>query len=187
MVLKKAGLDPATDVMLVPHTGASSFKSIAPRLDRGEMQARIAHKAFLADFQRAGYPILADLEEYLPNGYQLRAIATTAPFLDKNRAAVVGYLTSTIRAYRFMKTSSNHAEMMGIIESSDLKFEEDMDQSMWEEEYPLIPGIPNDGSINAQGLQVILEEEKSAGRVSTAMTIEKVLRLEPVKMAATAL
>jgi hypothetical protein len=62
-----------------------------------------------------------------------------------------------------------------------------MDQSMWEEEYPLIPGIPNDGSINAQGLQVILEEEKSAGRVSTAMTIEKVLRLEPVKMAATAL
>lgn len=58
---------------------------------------------------------------------------------------------------------------------------------MWEAEYPLIPGIHHDGSINAHGLQVILEEEKSAGRVSTGMTIEKVLRLEPVKIAGAAL
>ena len=187
MVLKKAGLDPIKDVTIVPHTGASSFKSIAPRLDRGEMQARIAHKAFLADFQRVGYPILAELEEYLPNGYQLRVIATTGAFLEKNRAAIVGYLKSTIEAYRFMKTSSNHAEMMGTINDSDLKFEEDMDQNMWEEEYPLIPGIPSDGSINARGLQVLLDEEKSAGRVSKDMTIDKVLQLEPVKAAASAL
>ncbi len=121
MVLKKAGSDPIKDV-----TGASSFKSTAPRLDRGEMQARIARKAFLADFQRAGYPILADLEEYLPNGYRLRVIAAAGLFLEKNRAAIVGYLKSAIRACRLMKTSSNHAEMIAVISNSDLKCEEDM-------------------------------------------------------------
>ena len=187
MVLIKAGLDPARDVTLVPHTGASSFKAIGPRLDRGEMQARIAHKAFLGDFQRAGYPILADLADYLPHGYQLRAIATTSAFLENNSEPVIGFLKGMIRAYRFMTTSRNHAEMMAIIEKSDLKFEEDMDQSMWEEEYPLIPGIPEDGSINTQGLQIILDEEKAAGRLSQEMTLERVLRRVPVTMAAAAL
>ena len=58
---------------------------------------------------------------------------------------------------------------------------------MWEEEYALILSIPSDGSINAQGLQVLLDEEKSAGRVSKDMTIDKVLQLNPVKAAASAL
>jgi NitT/TauT family transport system substrate-binding protein len=53
MVLMKAGLNPVRDVTIIPHTGASSFKSIAPKLDRGEIQARIAHKAFLEDFKKA--------------------------------------------------------------------------------------------------------------------------------------
>jgi NitT/TauT family transport system substrate-binding protein len=187
MVLMKAGLNPGTDVTLVPHTGASSFKSIAPRLDRGEIQARIAHRAFLEDFKRAGYPILADLEQYLPHGYQLRAIAAMRPFIEMNRDAVIAFLKGTIRAYRYMKTSSNHPEMMRIIENSDLKFEEDMDQSMWEEEYPLIPAIPNDGSINAQGLQIILDEEKAAARVPQEMSIQNILHLDPVKAAGAAL
>jgi ABC-type nitrate/sulfonate/bicarbonate transport system substrate-binding protein len=187
MVLMKAGLDPATDVTLVPHTGASSFKSIAPKLDRGEIHARIAHKAFLAEFKHAGYPILADLADYLPDGYQLRAIAAMRPFVANNPDAVLGFLKGTIRAYRFMKASSNHPEMMRIIENSDLRFEEDMDQSMWEEEYPLIPAIPNDGSINAKGLQIILDEEKAAGRVPRDMTIERILQLDLVKSAAAAL
>jgi ABC-type nitrate/sulfonate/bicarbonate transport system substrate-binding protein len=187
MVLMNAGLDPVKDVTLVAHTGASSFKSIAPKLDRGEIQARIAHKAFLEDFQRAGYPILADFEQVLTQGYQLRAIAAMRPFIENNRAAVIGFLKATIRAYRYMKTSSNHPEMMRIIEKSDLSFEEDMDQSMWEEEYPLIPAIPSDGSINAQGLQVILNEEKAAGRVPWEMTIENILWLDLVKTAAASL
>ena len=41
---------------------------------------------------------MTDLEAYVPNGYQLRAIATTGPFLDKNHTAIVGYPTSTNRA-----------------------------------------------------------------------------------------
>jgi NitT/TauT family transport system substrate-binding protein len=187
MVLLKAGLNPTKDVTIIPHTGASSFKSIAAKLERGEIQARIAHKAFLEDFKKAGYPILADLEDYLPDGYQLRAIAARRPFIEKNRDAVTGFLKGTIRAYRFMKSSSNHPEMMRIIKSSELKFEQDMDQSMWEEEYPLIPAIPNDGSINAKGLQIILDEEKAAGRIPRDMTIETILQLDLVKAAAAAL
>ncbi|MBI4490680.1 MAG: ABC transporter substrate-binding protein [Deltaproteobacteria bacterium] len=183
MILKKAGLEPDGDVIFIAHTGASSFRSIAPKLDRGEMQARIAHKAYANDFKQAGYPILADLEEYLPNGYQLRAIAAKGSFLDQNREAVVGFLRGIIRAYRFMKNPDNHPEMMGIIQRSDLEFEEDMDQSMWEEEYPLIPGIPADGSINVAGLQIILDEEKLVKRVSPAMTVDRILRLEYVEKA----
>jgi hypothetical protein len=62
-----------------------------------------------------------------------------------------------------------------------------MDQSMWEEEYPLIPAIPNDGSINAQGLQIILDEEKAAARVPQEMSIQNILHLDPVKAAGAAL
>jgi ABC-type nitrate/sulfonate/bicarbonate transport system substrate-binding protein len=181
MVLAKAGLDPQNDVTLVAHTGASSFSSIAPRLDRGVIQARIAHKAFLEDFKRAGYPILADLDEYLPHGYQLRAIAAMRSFIAGHRDAVVGFLRGTARAYRFMKASRNLPEMMRIIESSGLKFEEDMDPSMWEEEYPLIPAIPDDGAINLRGLQVILDEEKAAGRVPRQITVDKIVQLDCLK------
>jgi hypothetical protein len=95
-------------------------------------------KFFWTDFQRAGYPILADLEEYVPNGDRLHAIATTGPCLDKNYTAIVGYPTSTIRAYRFMETRSNHAKKVRIIDNSDLKFEERYEPIMWEEEaWPL--------------------------------------------------
>ncbi|MBI4523470.1 MAG: ABC transporter substrate-binding protein [Deltaproteobacteria bacterium] len=183
MIVKKAGLEPDGDVIFIAHTGASSFRSIAPRLESGEIQARIAHKAYADDFKRAGYPILADLEEYLPNGYQLRAIAAKGSFLDKNQEAVVGFLRGTIRAYRFMKNPANHPEMMAIIQRSDLEFEEDMDQGMWEEEYPLIPAIPADASINVVGLQIILDEEKLARRVSPTLTVDRIVRPEYVKTA----
>jgi len=178
MILKKAGMEPDGDVIFIPHTGASSFRSIAPKLDRGEIQARIAHKAYAKDFRQSGYPILADLEEYLPNGYQLRAIAAKGSFLGRSRETVVGFLAALIQGYRFMKNPENHPEMMAIIKASDLEFEQDMDQGMWEEEYPLIPGIPADGSINVAGLQVILDEEKIARRISPAMTVDRILRSE---------
>ncbi|MBI2985934.1 MAG: ABC transporter substrate-binding protein [Deltaproteobacteria bacterium] len=183
MILKKAGMEPDGDVIFIAHTGASSFRSIAPRLDRGEIQARVVHKAYASDFKRAGYPILADLEEYLPNGYQLRAIATNGPFLEKNEGAVISFLRGMIQAYRFMKDPKNHPEMMAIIRDSDLEFEKDMDQSMWDEEYPLIPAIPADGSINVAGLQIILDEEKIARRISQAMAVDRILRLEYVQKA----
>ena len=73
--------------------------------------------------------------------------------------------------------------MMEIIRNSDLEFEPDMDQSMWEEEYPLIPGILADGAINVAGLEVILEEEKLSGRVSRAMTASRILRPQYVREA----
>lgn len=183
MILKRAGMEPDGDVVFVAHTGASSFKSIAPRLDLGEIQARIAHKAYVNDFRAGGYPILADLADYLPHGYQLRAIAATGPFLERNGASVVGFLKTMIRAYRFMKEPENHPEMMEIIKNSDLEFEQDMDQGMWEEEYPLVPGIPADGDINVAGLEMILEEEKLARRVSPAMRLDGILRREYVRVA----
>jgi len=183
MILRKAGMEPDGDVIFIAHTGASSFRSIAPKLDKGEIQARIAHKAYADEFKRAGYPILADLEDYLPNGYQLRAVAVKGSFLEQNRDAVVVFLAGLIQAYRFMKKPANHSEMMVIIEKSGLKFEEDMDQSMWEEEYPLIPGIPADGSINVAGLQIILDEEILARRVSQAMTVPRIVRREYIEEA----
>jgi len=183
MVLQRAGVDPQKDVTFVPHTGSSSFKSIAPKLDQGLIQARIAHSAYAEDFRNAGYSVLADLKDYLPDGYQLRGIAATGPFLQKQSEAVVGFLKGIIRAYRFMKDTANHPEMMEIIRNSDLEFEADMDQGMWEEEYPLIPGIPADGSINRKGLEVILQEEKALGRVSQSMTADQILRLEFVQQA----
>ena len=183
MILKKAGMEPDGDVIFIPHTGASSFRSIAPKLDRGQIQARIAHKAYASDFKQAGYPILADLEEYLPNGYQLRAIAAKGSFLERNPETVVSFLAALIRGYRFMKNPKNHPEMMAIIKASELEFEQDMDQGMWAEEYPLIAGIPADGSINVAGLQVILDEEKIARRISPAMTVERIIRLEYVQKA----
>jgi hypothetical protein len=73
--------------------------------------------------------------------------------------------------------------MMAIIDSSSLEFEPDMDQGMWEEEYPLIPGIPADGSINVAGLQIILDEEKLARRVSEAMTVPRIVRREYIEEA----
>jgi len=183
MILRKAGMEPDGDVIFIAHTGASSFRSIAPKLDKGEIQARIAHKAYADEFKRAGYPILADLEDYLPNGYQLRAVAAKGSVLEQSRDTVIGFLAGLIQAYRFMKKPVNHSEMIAIIESSDLEFEADMDQRMWEEEYPLIPGIPVDGSINVAGLQIILDEEKLARRVSQAMTVDRIVRLECVEEA----
>ena len=91
---------------------------------------------------------------------------------------VVSFLAGLIQAYRFMKNPKNHPEMMALIQNSNLEFEKDMDQSMWEDEYPLIPGIPADGSINVAGLGVILDEEKLAGRISQAMTVDRILRSE---------
>lgn len=183
MVLQRAGIDPQKDVIFVPHTGSSSFRSITPKLDQGIVQARIAHSAYAEDFRNAGYTILADLKDYLPDGYQLRGIAATGSFLREQGQAVIGFLKGIIRAYRFMKHTTNHPEMMEIVRNSDLEFEADMDQGMWEEEYPLIPGIPADGSINTKGLEVILKEEKSLGRVSQSMTVDQILRLDFVQQA----
>jgi len=77
-------------------------------------------------------------------------IAITGTFLRKNRRPSSGHFTNTIGTYRFMKTSRHHAEMMRIRENSDRKFE-----GVWVRacrRYSQIPDIPDDGSINTQGL-----------------------------------
>ena len=95
---------------------------------------------------------------------------------------LTGLLRALIRGYRFMNMC--YRETVEIIQKAGYELDKDMDASLWEGKYHMFERIPPDGMVNEAGLELVIEEEKAAGKLPAGFDMNEILLDRFVKAAA---
>ncbi|MFB3884953.1 MAG: ABC transporter substrate-binding protein [Thermodesulfobacteriota bacterium] len=190
MLLRKEKINPDKDVTWVLDCGYTSLEIQSPRLNRGDYQATVlsAHYKRPELFQlvrQAGYNVLAEHSETHPGGLPDRVVATRGNMLTQYPQVVKGVLKGIVRGYRFARDPKNAQELRQMYLTQDWG----RDGFGWGKfDNALVDGmvrssriLPSDGSISLSGLDALIEEYKTWGRLPSGYTKEKAIRLEPLQ------
>ena len=180
-VFRRAGLDADRMVTWVVN-GARSRRIQQPALDAGEVDAAMVILQDVPGMVADGYPLLADLSEVYPQGYAVRVTAARGDIVREEPERLTGLLRALIRAYRFM--NQRYADTKEILTRAGYALDKDMDAALWEGKYHMFERIPPDGGVNQAGLQLVIDEEKAAGKLAAEFSMQEILVDGLVKEAA---
>lgn len=161
-VLKAGGIDMHEDLEFVS-SGPSLVQIRRPALDSGavDMISVRFGDTEAQSLVEAGYPVLADMSEMYPDGYQSRVLAATVPTIERYPKTVKGILKGLIRAYRFMAQAENHDEIhRSLIQAGAEWVEHDPYTYPNKGDFAnfVRPTHPMDGSLNIRGLSLALQD-----------------------------
>ena len=187
-ILRAHGLDLYKDVQWL-ETGPSLAAIRKPLLDQGKVDA-VTVRFGDSEAQRLveeGYPVLADLSDFYPDGYQSRILAAGRAMVEKYPLTVKGILKGIVRAYRFMAQAENHDEIHRLLNEAGAQWIEHDPYT-----YPnrgdfavFVRSVnPTDGSINRRGLKLALEDTIRRGQVREGFSLESVINTDLVEEAA---
>jgi len=172
-ILLASGMSPR-DVVLVPVAGAIEVRVNA--MLAGATDAAIGSIAQWPTLRDQGVVIVTRLRDLHPD-WQTAVNGVTAEFLDRNPAAVKGFIKGVIRAFQFLKDPGHEAEARRIavaqkITINEQRFGEEMaiQREFW----------PADGGLNLKGTEIVLQRERDAGFVARDFTLERFVRLRPL-------
>ena len=129
-----------------------------------------------------GYPLLGDLSKLYPDGYAVRITAATGDVVRNEPERLTGLLRVLLRGYRFM--NQHYSETKEILTRAGYQLDKDMDAALWEGKYHMFERVPLDGSVNEAGLELVIDEEKAAGKLPSSFRAEEILITRFVKEAA---
>jgi ABC-type nitrate/sulfonate/bicarbonate transport system substrate-binding protein len=153
--------------------GSRSRRFQQPLFDRGEADAAMVILKDVPGMVAEGYPLLADLSQVYPQGYAVRVTAARGDIVRDEPERLAGLLRALIRAYRFM--NQRYGETKEIITGAGYQLDKDMDGALWEGKYHMFERIPQDGSVNRAGLQLVIDEEKASGKLPADFDMEEIL------------
>jgi ABC-type nitrate/sulfonate/bicarbonate transport system substrate-binding protein len=183
--LRSQGLDPEKDIELIV-SGMNSRAQQQPLLDSGKLQAAMILRGEAPGMVPDGYTLLVDFNDVYPDGFPQRVIAVTGEFLEKHANLIKPFLKAMIRAFRMM--NQNYPETLKIINAAvargELKWDRDIDHELWKTKYPFFDAIPADGMVTRKGLETVVREGRSVGKIPESFKMEDILRLEYVIEAA---
>ena len=183
--LRSQGLDPEKDIELIV-SGMNSRAQQQPLLDSGKLQAAMILRGEAPGMVPDGYSLLVDFNDVYPDGFPQRVIAVTEDFLKNKSHLIKPFLKAMIRAFRMM--NQNYPETLKIINEAvargELKWDRDIDHELWKTKYPFFDAIPADGMVTIKGLQTVINEGRSAGKIPASFKMEDILRTEYVIAAA---
>lgn len=162
--------------------GSRSRAFQQPLLDSGEVDAAMIISKDAAGMVADGYPLLGDLSKVYPRGYAVRITAATGDVVRDEPERLTGLLRALIRSYRFM--DQRYRETMAIVQQAGYELDKDMDESLWEGKYHMFERIPQDGMVNEAGLELVIEEEKEAGKLPPGFAMNEILLDRFVRAAA---
>jgi ABC-type nitrate/sulfonate/bicarbonate transport system substrate-binding protein len=187
-LLRQHGLDPNRDVEFVRQPSVMSYpEEWLHTLDSGEYGARTTKKNNLEKALEKGYPLLADFAEIYPEGYLQRAMVTTGTMINQNPETIKAVLKGIIRGYRYMRKPENFDELVRMCK--EVVWEkafgwDSFDESLWETDFRVqFTLVPRDGMITKKGLETYMAEEKLAGKLPEACTMDQFVRLQFVEKA----
>jgi ABC-type nitrate/sulfonate/bicarbonate transport system substrate-binding protein len=175
------GLDADQMVQWVT-AGARSRRIQQPLFDSGEVDAAMIILQDVPAMVADGYPLLGDLAKLYPNGYAVRVTAATSDVVRDEPERLTGLLCALIRGYRFM--NQRYAETKKILTKEGYELDKDMDAALWEGKYHMFERIPQDGSVNETGLELVIDEEKAAGKLPSSFRAQDILMARFVNEAA---
>lgn len=187
-ILKAAGVDLYKDIEWV-ESGPSLAAIRQPLLDQGKVNA-VTVRFGDSEAQRLmeeGYPVLADLSEFYPDGYQSRVLTAVKWMVEQYPRTVIGILKGIIRAYRFMAQVENHDEIHRLLNEAGKRWISRDDYT-----YPnkgdfavfVRTTNPMDGSINRRGLRLALEDSIRRGIVPDDFQLDSAICTDLVEEAA---
>jgi hypothetical protein len=186
ILLIQQGLDPEEDVTFVP-AGIPSLKAARPDLEKGDFGAAIVVQSEVPQAAKEGYALLGRMTDVYPEGYVHRCVVTTGDFLERHPDTIKRFLRAMIRSYRFVANEKNYGEIMKFCWrypwEKDMGWDTIDREEIESEQAAYFRGLPEDGGIPKKALEVMIEEEKWAGKLPDSYTVDKVLRLELVEEA----
>ena len=171
-LFRREGLDADQMVQWVA-AGARSRRIQQPLFDSGKVDAAMIILQDAPGMVADGYPLLGDLSKLYPNGYAVRVTAATGDVVRNEAERLTGLMRALIRAYRFM--NERYTDTKKILAQAGYKLDQDMDAALWESKYHMFELIPQDGSVNEAGLQLVIDEEKAAGKLPPGFSMKEIL------------
>jgi NitT/TauT family transport system substrate-binding protein len=177
-VLKDSGLEPDKDIEISYVGGAMhDLAGVAQAFTDGKYgPAFLAATAEADRLVAEGYPVLADLGQIYPSRHD-RVTAANESFCRNHPDLLKGFLKGMIRGCRYVLDDHNRERFKEIIIAAGFMTTERERQSFdglltaWHER------ISVDLSLPADGVQLIVDEQKQAGHLSPSFKTEDVLRL----------
>jgi NitT/TauT family transport system substrate-binding protein len=180
-LFRRQGLD-ADEMVHWVTAGARSRRAQQPLFDSGEADAAMIILQDVPGMIADGYPLLGDLSQLYPDGYAVRITAAAGNVVRDEPERLTALLRALIRGYRFM--NQHYPETKEILTKAGYQLDKDMDAALWEGKYHMFERIPPDGGVNEAGLKLVIDEEKSAGKLPPAFQAEDILITRFVKEAA---
>jgi ABC-type nitrate/sulfonate/bicarbonate transport system substrate-binding protein len=190
-VLKDHGLEPDVDVQISHKSGAMHDSARAIEAFMQGKYGPAIMKTHVKPLIDAGYPVLADLNKIYPSRHD-RVTAANENFARENPEMLKAFLKGMMRACRFaletehgqLKNKQQFKQIMvqsGFLttEREQCSFDNLFDD--WQTR------VSPDLSLPSAGIQLIVEEAKKDGTISASFETEKVLRLDALKQAQSAL
>jgi len=171
--LRRQGIDPEKDVTLRA-IGGTVLRAGA--LEKGIIAAAPFSPEDAVRLMRKGYPMIANLSESLNIPQSI--VATRNEMLDKYPELSKRFLKALVLAMQFTKT--NKADTIKAGYESGLQGEPDIVSQAYD---LYAPALTRDFSVNVQGIQVMLDEDKRNGLVDGKLTVEQVINDRLLKKA----
>lgn len=188
LLLRRRGLDPDRDVILVPHAPYPLFKNALQTFEAGEADARMVLHVEVPHIIAAGYPVLFDFQAEYPPDYPQRTIVTTRAAMKKDPDRVNSFLRGMIRAYRFIRREENYPEVMAIVRrhvgDPNLGMPPSITDDFLRNFYFGFKQMPLDGSSSIASVQRYIDEEAVEGRVPQSLRADDVTDFGAVAAAA---
>jgi ABC-type nitrate/sulfonate/bicarbonate transport system substrate-binding protein len=187
-VLKDHGLEPDRDVHFSYRGGPMHDPAGSRRafLEGKLGPAKLMGAAEAEQLSLEGYPILVDLRKYYPSRHD-RITAANESFVRDNPDIVKGVLKGMIRGCQFVLERRNGERFEEIVRGAGFLTEERELRSFeslfgsWQHRVSLNLSLP------MEAIELIVEEEKKAGKISSSFKVDQALNLGALKQAQTEL
>ncbi len=190
ILLRRRGIDPDRDVIVVPNAPYPLFKNALQVFERNEADARMLLHAEAPHAWAAGYSVLFDFMQEYPADYPQRTIVTTRAFAAAHPETLAAFLRAMIRSYRFLRDEAQYGRAMAIVRKhvtdAGLGFPPGITDHFMSSHYFGFKQMPHDGGVSASSLQRYINEEAMEGRLPAAIRAAAVLDPAPAEHAAQA-
>lgn len=185
IILRRFGIDPDSDVSIVPKAPFPIFSRARGVLDSGQADARMLLHTERATVEEAGYPILFDFKADYPDDFPQRTIVTTRKFYEANKERIEAFLVALLRGYRYTRHKPNFDRVMEITKTH-----------FSDEHLGFPPGIPEnyfingfdhmpaDADMSLSSLQRAIDEEVIEGAIPARVDASSIADLDPIHRAA---
>ena len=164
LTLRHYGLDPDKDVKIL---AIGDEKLMYEAFKIGRVDSVVVAPPFSVILKREGFPLLAHTGELL--NFPFSGLGTTLEKIGKNRTQARKLLRGEIEALRFVR--ANPAGTTDVIRK---RF--NMDEKLARESYDVVvDAFSRDGRVPLEGVEILLDIEKSAKQIPPNITAEMVV------------
>ncbi len=180
--LRKAGVDPETDVNWVTGSRFHAQANPIERLRAGEVDCvHVGNEWDPEDLEAEGFSILIDPRSFAGVQRPSRITAGTSEVIEERREELQAYFRAIIRAYWFIVDRERNGRYLRALVKRLRRACLDVEESQRESlEAGGRGAVPFDGAPSVEGLGQVLKDAQETGQINPALKLDSVVRLDAV-------